>query len=112
MFVRCGNPEHKKIMEMYKDKKPVIIYSMWKGYLEQDNIKEFLDGYKRLDMHTSGHADSDAIKMVIDTVQPDIVIPIHTEAPEAFLKLVEGNKVKVANDKEIINLEGKIWQEE
>lgn len=72
MFVRSGNPEHKRIMEMYKDKNPVVIYSMWKGYLEQENIKQFLDGYTRLDMHTSGHADSDAIKMVIGTVQPEV----------------------------------------
>ena len=79
---------------------------MWKGYLEQDNIKEFLDGYKRLDMHTSGHADSDAINMVIDTVQPDMVIPMHTEVPEAFRNLVGNRKVVLANDKEIINLEG------
>ena len=106
MFVRCGNPEHRRIMDMYMDKNPVVIYSMWKGYLEQDNIKEFLDGYKRLDMHTSGHADSYAIKMVIDTVQPAVVIPMHTEVPEAFLKLVGEKKVVLANDEEIINLEG------
>ena len=104
MFVRCGNPEHKRIMEMYKDKNPVVIYSMWKGYLEQRNVKEFLDGYKRLDMHTSGHADRNAIKMVIDTVKPDMVIPMHTKLPEAFLKLVGQDKVKLLNDNEIISL--------
>ena len=107
MFVRCGNPEHKRIMETYKDKNPVVIYSMWKGYLEQENIKEFLDGYKRLDMHTSGHADSEAIKMVIDTVQPNMIIPMHTEVPEAFLELVGDRIVILANDEEIINVEGK-----
>jgi len=93
-------------MEKFKDKNPTVIYSMWKGYLEQDNIKEFLDGYKRLDMHTSGHADSDAIKMVIDTVHPEMVIPMHTEVPEAFLKLVGDRKVLLVKDKEIIKLEG------
>jgi len=93
-------------MEKFKDKNPVVIYSMWKGYLEQDNIKEFLDGYKRLDIHTSGHADSDAIKMLIDTVQPDMVIPMHTEVPEAFLKLAGASVVKIAKDKETIHLEG------
>lgn len=102
MFVRCGHPEHKIIMEKYKDKNPVVIYSMWKGYLKQDNIKEFLDGYQRLDMHTSGHADSEAIKMVIDTVQPDIVIPMHTEVPEEFLNITDVNKVKVLKDKDIL----------
>ena len=104
MFVRCGHPEHKRIMEKYKDKNPVVIYSMWQGYLEQDNIKEFLDGYQRLDMHTSGHADSDAIKMVIDTVQPETVIPMHTEVPETFLEIAENREVKLVNDREIIKI--------
>lgn len=77
---------------------------MWKGYLEQENIKQFLDGYIRLDMHTSGHADSDAIKMVIDTVQPEVVIPMHTEVPEAFLNIVSDRKIILAKDKETIRL--------
>ena len=77
---------------------------MWKGYLEQDNIKKFLEGHKRLDMHTSGHADIDAIKMVIETVMPDVVIPMHTEVPEAFLELVENKKVVLVNDDEKIKI--------
>jgi len=44
--------------------------------------------------------------MVIDTVQPDMVFPMHTEVPEFFLKLVGNRKVVLANDEEIINLEG------
>ena len=104
MFVRCGNPEHKRIMEMYKDKNPVVIYSMWKGYLEQENIKDFLDGYKRIDMHTSGHADSNAIKMVIDTINPEVVIPMHTEVPEAFLELVGEDKVLLPIDREVVEV--------
>lgn len=105
MFVRSGNPIHKKIMEMYKDKNPVVIYSMWKGYLEQDNMKEFLKGYQRLDMHTSGHADIHAIQMVMDTVKPEMIIPMHTKAPEAFLQMKMNKKVVLAKDKQIIHLE-------
>ena len=104
MFVRCGNPEHKRIMERYKDKNPVVIYSMWKGYLEQENIKEFLDGYKKFDMHTSGHADSNAIKMVIDPVKPEVVIPMHTEVPEAFLEIVGDDKVLLPTDNEVVEV--------
>ncbi len=104
MFVRSGNPEHKRIMEMYKDKNSVVIYSMWKGYLEQENIKEFLAEYKRLDMHTSGHADCDAIKMVIETVKPEMIIPMHTDVPEAFLELVGDEKVMILDDKEVIRI--------
>ncbi len=107
MFVRSGNAEHKGIMEKYKSLKPVVIYSMWKGYLEDEKMKKFLEGYKRIDLHTSGHADSDAIKMVADITQPDMVIPMHTEVPEAFLKLVGAEKVKLAKDKEVIDMETK-----
>lgn len=57
---------------------------MWKGYLEQESMKSFLDGYKRIDLHTSGHADVDTIKSVIDAVKPEKIIPIHTEVPNAF----------------------------
>ena len=104
MFVRCGNPEHKKIMEMYKDKNPIVIYSMWKGYLEQTKIKEFMNGFKRIDMHTSGHADAGAIKMLIDIVQPNMVIPMHTEVPEAFLQLVDERNVMLVKDEDVTRI--------
>jgi len=104
MFVRCGNPEHKRIMEKYRHLNPVIIYSMWNGYLGQDSVKSFLSGFKRINMHTSGHADSDALRTVIETVKPDIVIPMHTEVPEAFFRLVDTGKLKLARDDEIISL--------
>ena len=100
MFVRSGNSAHRKIMESYRDKKPVVIYSMWKGYLKQENVKSFLKGYRRLDMHTSGHADRDAIKMVIDTVKPDVIVPMHTEVPEEFLKLAGDKKIILLKDGE------------
>lgn len=81
MFVRANN-NHKAIMEKYKQYNPLVIYSMWGGYLKEKWW--FLEGYKISYKHTSGHADRDAIKMVIDTVNPDKVIPIHTEDPEEF----------------------------
>ena len=104
MFVRSGNTDHKQTMEKFKHLNPVVIYSMWKGYLEDAKMKEFLEGYKRIDLHTSGHADSDAIKMVVDVIDPDMVIPMHTEVPEAFLKLVGDSKVILANDEEIVKI--------
>jgi len=106
MFVRSGNTDHKQTMEKFKHLNPVVIYSMWKGYLEDAKMQDFLDGYKRIDLHTSGHADSEAIKMVVDMTNPDMVVPMHTEVPEAFLKLVGASVVKIAKDKEIICLEG------
>ena len=104
MFVRAGNPEHKRIMEMYKDKNPVVIYSMWQGYLNQESINGFLDGFKRIDMHTSGHADTIAIKEVINTVNPEVVIPMHTEVPYAFINLIGKEKVRIIKDNESVEV--------
>lgn len=35
MFVRLGNSSHLKIMEKFTDLQPRILYSMWKGYLDE-----------------------------------------------------------------------------
>lgn len=107
MFIRCGNPEHKRIIEKYKHLNPVIIYSMWKGYLKQEPVKSFLDGYVRIDMHTSGHADNDAIQMVIKTVNPDMIIPMHTEEPKAFIDMAGSAEVMLVNDGEFIDIGSK-----
>ncbi len=99
MLVRTGNPEHKKIMDRFKDKKAVVIYSMWKGYLAQERVKQFLDGFKRIDLHTSGHADKATIKAVIDVVNPQKLIPIHTEVPECFEDVKGNSELILLDDK-------------
>lgn len=104
MFVRAGNPEHKKVMDRYKHLDPVVIYSMWKGYLEREDVKTFLEGFRRVDMHTSGHADKAAVKALIDAVDPAMVIPMHTEAPEMFLDISEKNRVVLTEDGDLIKL--------
>ncbi|HEA70346.1 MAG TPA: hypothetical protein ENH98_00305, partial [archaeon] len=32
--------------------------------------------------HASGHASEDELVYIIDTIDPDIIIPVHTEKPE------------------------------
>ena len=49
--------------------------------------------------HTSGHGDRECIKQVIDITNPDIVIPIHTEVPEAIKELTD--KAVILKDMEI-----------
>lgn len=85
MFVRLRNSLSSKLMEKYKDKNPLVIYSMWSGYLENDeNMKRAVEGYTLTKLHTSGHADIKTIKNVVETEKPDMIIPIHTIAPEIF----------------------------
>ena len=62
-----------------------VVYSMWLGYLEQDEqYKNFMDKMKELGidviyLHTSGHADYEAFKMLFDITKPKVAVPIHTE---------------------------------
>ena len=44
-------------------------------------------GLQVVTLHTSGHADYASIKKLVDTVNPNEIIPIHTEAPEKMLLL-------------------------
>lgn len=65
----------------------VLVYSMWNGYRENDEMKSFLSeceamGLKMVTLHTSGHADYGDIKKLVQTVNPNEIIPIHTDAPE------------------------------
>ena len=41
------------------------------------NIAEF-------SAHASGHASGQSIRNMIQTINPEILIPVHTEHPEAF----------------------------
>ena len=100
MLVRAGNPEHKRIMKKYKNYDPLVVFSMWKGYLGQERIKSFVDGYRRVDLHTSGHADTEAIKMLMQKTTPGIIIPIHTETPNAFVGIYDGGRVVLLQDRE------------
>lgn len=88
MLIRT-NKLSRKIIEKFPQN--TFIYSQWLGYLKGTN-----KDYKRIQeivpkehiyLHTSGHADSTAIKDVCTIVAPKIIIPIHTEKPEQFNEL-------------------------
>lgn len=78
---------------------PVIIYSMWDGYIEKGNKAakpEWIDFFERQEqkgvkvyhLHTSGHATPRMLAQVINAVNPqDEIIPMHTEKPEEFKNL-------------------------
>lgn len=79
----------KSLREHFPDNETILIYSSWDGYYkipEQVEVnpmyKSFRDSFNNVvDIHTSGHADRDTIKKVIDIVNPkDDVIVIHKEA--------------------------------
>ena len=91
------------------DQMPVIIYSMWDGYVQEYFVREngervenraknqnWIDFLKKQEekgvevkhLHTSGHASPQMLAEVIKAVAPtDEIWPMHTEHPEMFERL-------------------------
>lgn len=85
MLVR-NNYISKQVMKEFPDN--VFVYSEWLGYLDKRRkeykiMQEFVPE-EYIYLHTSGHADREAIEKVCKITKPKILIPIHGETPEAF----------------------------
>lgn len=100
MFIRLGGCLSNKLLERFKDKDPLIIYSMWSGYLKEEVIKKSVEGYRLEYLHTSGHADMETLSNLSKMINPKIVIPIHTEVPLKFPDC-NGNVLHVTDGQEI-----------
>lgn len=75
----------------------ILFYSMWKGYLENDEMKQFINFMKEkevkiIKLHTSGHADVKTIDALIKKTEPEYIIPIHTENAKWFERY-SGSKI-------------------
>lgn len=67
----------------------LLIYSLYTGYKEVPRMKSFLSECERMGLeiktlHTSGHADGEAIRRLVEKVRPKKIMPVHTEAAEWF----------------------------
>ena len=84
-----------------------FIYSLWSGYLEKPEWKLLRErvraaGNRFVHCHTSGHIFPEDIKRFIETLQPKMLIPIHTERPARLLELAP--HVRIAHDAEVLEL--------
>jgi ribonuclease J len=66
-----------------------LIYSLWKGYLKKKDTKEFIEylksrNFQVYEIHTSGHADVDTLKAMVEAIKPKLLIPIHTFEPDKY----------------------------
>jgi len=105
MAVR-DNRSFRRIVQQFDPEQSLILYSMWDGYRTKadSTIPEFLKlAGQWQSLHTSGHASHKDIQAVIDILNPDIVIPVHSEQPDMLQALCPGRNVIFAEDgKEII----------
>ena len=99
--------------DTYFQKGGQLIYSMWDGYLEPDHADQdllrYIGGRKIVHLHTSGHAYVETIAKLIETVNPKVIIPMHTERAEEFSSIPEfalyQDRVKVLHDGEPFHLD-------
>ena len=78
-----------------------IIYSMWTGYIEENlALKTLLETYPTYICHASGHVTKDDLIKFIELVNPDAIIPVHTDNPERLEELVPHRNVYIVNDKD------------
>ena len=109
-FLMCVRASMKKYLEKYPEEFSfegcTMFYSMWEGYKKQENMKEFLKfmeekGVKTISLHTSGHADEKDFDKLIKKIEPEIIIPVHTENSEWFKRY---ENCEVICDKNIIKI--------
>lgn len=87
-----------KLNELVSFENGVLFYGMWKGYLKQPELSEFINfmqqkGVKLHILHTSGHADTRTIDCLIKAVSPKYIVPVHTENPQWFQKYAKDSNV-------------------
>jgi ribonuclease J len=86
-----------------------FIYSMWDGYKKEKTTKEFIDfligkGMIEKAIHTSGHADQEALKRMVEVLNPKNLVPIHTFEGDEYKKIFIDTKVVRINDNEEVTI--------
>ena len=89
------NPNIKLVDRLRHKGRINLIYSMWEGYLTKEHKTYFTDNINKLKndkdieyhaIHTSGHATMDDLKKLAKSINPALIVPIHTSYPEDFKK--------------------------
>ncbi len=108
-----ASDSYKKYIEPYKDKNPLLIYSMWDGYVKDETADTYdvklgnlYKGFRRRKhLHTSGHAVKADLEQMIQIINPvKAILPIHTEYKENYAELTGvKDRVKCLRDGEIFS---------
>ena len=83
-----------------------VIYSQWSGYLVPGTSHHNLqaaslknrEGIAFKHIHTSGHATLEDLQYFVEGINPRVVIPIHTENKQEYLRVFP--RVRVLDDGE------------
>ena len=92
-FVMCVRPSMQNYLEGLSKLVPfengILFYSMWEGYKKKEDISRFLHfmqekGVRIVNLHTSGHANEQAVFSLVNDINPQYIIPVHTENASKF----------------------------
>ena len=102
MLVRPSSFDEVRDNPLFDLSDALWIYSMWTGYLRDEMMTLFND-FKVAEakieiIHTSGHADTEALLSMVAALNPDMIIPVHTAYPDKYRELFPN--VTVVNDGE------------
>ena len=86
-----------------------FIKSIWGGYWGDKSVARFRNWVEAncevlADIHSSGHADAESLRRIVEHVQPKHIVPIHTERPEKFSSIFPLVSVNYLNDNECLVL--------
>jgi ribonuclease J len=86
-----------------------LIYSMWEGYLPKSGTKKLLDyltnrNFTIHKIHTSGHADTQTLKQMVEAIKPKNIVPIHTFSGSDYARIFSTPIVEI-NDGEAISID-------
>jgi len=86
-----------------------FIYSMWEGYFDKSDIKPFVNyltnrNFTIHKIHTSGHADTQGLKQMVEAIKPKNIVPIHTFSGSEYARIFSIPIVEI-NDGETISID-------
>lgn len=88
------NPRRGRISASHDDRVPAAVGDQF----SIERIVRYI--YILYICHASGHVSKDDLVQFIEMVDPDIVIPVHTDIPEKLKRILPNRNVYVVNDKE------------
>ena len=73
---------------------------MWEGYKSKPGTRKFLEYFESRifsfnDIHTSGQADIETLKKMVEAVKPKHIVPIHTFSGGEYQKIFKEKVVEM-----------------
>ena len=108
-YVMLVRPSALSYLEKLSIRHIRLIKSIWGGYWNEPNTERFRSWVEKhcedvKDIHSSGHADIQSLQRLVEHILPQIIVPIHTDAPKQSCDIFVNNNVKCLDDNEVLYL--------